>query len=113
MADRPISPLLPRTKRSSLTAPQSTGRRGQSVLGSRQMAKTAQVAGQDMPFEEALKKLESIVGSMEADELPLEGLLSRFEEGTRLAKMCQQKLSEAELKIQKLEKNSADEFVLK
>ncbi len=63
--------------------------------------------------EEALKKLESIVESMESDELPLETLLSRFEEGTRLAKVCQAKLAEAELKIQRLEKNAAGEPVLK
>ncbi|MEP6662467.1 MAG: exodeoxyribonuclease VII small subunit [Verrucomicrobiota bacterium] len=66
-----------------------------------------------MPFEEALKKLETIVESMEAEDLPLETLLTRFEEGTRLAQLCQVKLSEAELKIQQLEKNSEGETVLK
>ena len=50
---------------------------------------------------------------MENEELPLETLLARFEEGTRLAKMCQSKLADAELKIQKLEKNNAGEAVLK
>ena len=66
-----------------------------------------------MSFEEALKKLEGIVESMESDELPLETLLARFEEGTRLAKLCQSKLSEAELKIQELEKNASGELTLK
>ncbi len=66
-----------------------------------------------MPFEEALKKLEVIVESMEAEDLPLELLLSRFEEGTKLAKVCQVKLSEAEVKIQQLEKNAAGELILK
>jgi len=47
-----------------------------------------------LSFEEALKKLEGIVESMESDELPLETLLARFEEGTRLAKICQSKLTE-------------------
>ena len=37
-------------------------------------------------FEEALKRLETIVEAMESDDLPLETLLARFEEGTRLAK---------------------------
>ena len=69
--------------------------------------------GGDLPFEDALKKLESIVETMESDELPLEALLARFEEGTRLAQVCQAKLAEAELKIQKLEKNAAGEPVLK
>ena len=66
-----------------------------------------------MPFEDALKKLESIVEAMESDELPLETLLARFEEGTRLTKICQARLAEAELKIQQLEKDPAGEPVLK
>ena len=66
-----------------------------------------------MAFEEAVKKLEKIVEEMEGGELPLESMLSRFEEGTRLVKVCQSKLEEAELKIQKLEKNSAGEISVK
>ncbi len=66
-----------------------------------------------LPFEEALKKLEGIVEAMEADDLPLETLLSKYEEGSKLAKICREKLSEAELKIQQLEKNTAGEMKLK
>jgi exodeoxyribonuclease VII small subunit len=65
------------------------------------------------PFEEALKKLEGIVEAMESSDLPLETMLARFEEGTRLVKACQTRLEEAELKIQQLEKNAAGEPVLK
>ena len=78
-----------------------------------QAAPAQAVSGKDLPFEEALKKLESIVETMESDELPLETLLARFEEGARLAKICQTKLAEAELKIQQLEKNAAGELTLK
>ena len=67
----------------------------------------------NIPFEEALKKLETIVEAMESEDLPLETLLARYEEGTRLVKICQEKLAEAELKIQQLEKNSAGEMKLK
>lgn len=66
-----------------------------------------------MTFEEALKKLEAIVTTMEGEDLPLESLLAKYEEGTCLAKACQEKLAEAELKIQQLEKNAAGEFKLK
>jgi exodeoxyribonuclease VII small subunit len=66
-----------------------------------------------LPFEEALQKLESIVETMEAGDLPLETLIARYEEGTRLAKVCQEKLAEAEVKIQQLEKNAAGEMKLK
>ena len=65
-----------------------------------------------MPFEEALKKLETIEAAMEGEDLPLETLLAKYEEGTRLAKACQQKLAEAELKIQQLEKTAAGEVKL-
>ena len=71
------------------------------------------VGGKELPFEEALEKLESIVETMESDELPLETLLARYEEGTRLVRTCQAKLAEAELKIQQLEKNAAGELTLK
>ena len=66
-----------------------------------------------MSFEAALKKLEGIVEAMEEGELPLETLLAKFEEGTRLVKSCQSKLDEAELKIKKLEKGPAGELIAK
>lgn len=66
-----------------------------------------------MPFEEALKKLENIVEAMESQELPLEELLAKYEEGTQLAKICQAKLAEAEVKIQQLEKTSSGEIRVK
>jgi exodeoxyribonuclease VII small subunit len=65
------------------------------------------------PFEEALQKLEGIVAAMESDDLPLETLLARYEEGTRLVKICQEKLAEAELKIQQLEKTAGGDLRLK
>jgi exodeoxyribonuclease VII small subunit len=64
-------------------------------------------------FEDALKKLEGVVEAMESDDLPLETLLARYEEGSKLVKVCQEKLAEAELKIQQLEKNAAGEIKLK
>ena len=60
-----------------------------------------------------MKKLESIVETMESEDLPLENLLAKYEEGTQLARACQEKLAEAELKIQQLEKNAAGELKLK
>lgn len=70
-------------------------------------------SGQNLPFEEALKRLETIVQSMESEDLPLEALLSRYEEGTKMIQICQAKLSEAEVKIQQLEKSSNGQFTLK
>ncbi len=67
----------------------------------------------NLSFEDALTKLEGIVETMESQELPLETLLQKYEEGTALAKVCQEKLGQAELKIQQLEKNMAGELQLK
>ena len=50
---------------------------------------------------------------MESGDLPLETLIARYEEGTRLARICQEKLADAELKIQQLEKTAAGEIKLK
>jgi exodeoxyribonuclease VII small subunit len=72
-----------------------------------------QIPARNLPFEEALKKLEGVVEAMETGDLPLETLLAKYEEGTRLVKICQEKLAEAELKIQQLEKNAAGELKLK
>lgn len=66
-----------------------------------------------MSFEEALKKLESIVEAMENSDLPLETLLARFEEGAQLAQLCQARLAEAELKIQQLEKTAAGQILVR
>jgi exodeoxyribonuclease VII small subunit len=49
---------------------------------------------------------------MESGDLPLETLLAKYEEGVRLAKVCQDKLAEAELKIQQLEKTATGEMKL-
>ena len=79
------------------------------------MSKTARADAfkGSLPFEDALKKLEGVVEAMESDDLPLEALLAKYEEGSKLVKICQEKLAEAELKIQQLEKNAAGELKLK
>jgi len=53
-----------------------------------------------MKFEEALKKLEEIVGKLEQGEVPLEKAIQLYEEGMKLAKFCSGKLEEAEKKIE-------------
>ncbi len=62
-----------------------------------------------LSFEDALRKLQGIVESMEGEDLPLETLLARFEEGTRLSRLCQERLAEAELKIERLERSATGE----
>jgi len=77
-------------------------------------SKAAEAARADnLPFEEAMKRLEAIVDAMESEDLPLETLLSRYEEGMKLARVCQAKIADAELKIQQLEKNAQGALTLK
>jgi len=77
-------------------------------------SKAAEAARTDnLPFEEAMKRLESIVDAMESADLPLETLLSQYEEGIKLARVCQAKIADAELKIQQLEKSAAGTLTLK
>ena len=57
-----------------------------------------------LSFEVALTKLENIVDSMEQGEVPLAELLGKYEDGTKLLKICEARLKEAELKIEKLRK---------
>lgn len=55
-------------------------------------------------FETALARLEAIVDSMEQGDVPLADLLAKYEEGTKLLKVCEARLKDAELKIEKLKK---------
>jgi exodeoxyribonuclease VII small subunit len=72
------------------------------------------VAGKDeMSFEQAIARLEKIVADMEAAELPLEDVLKKYEEGTRLVRFCGAKLEEAEKKIELLTKKKDGSLVLK
>jgi exodeoxyribonuclease VII small subunit len=64
-------------------------------------------------FEEAIQRLEMIVADMERAELPLEDVLKKYEEGTRLVRFCSQKLEEAEKKIELLTKKADGSTTLK
>jgi exodeoxyribonuclease VII small subunit len=54
------------------------------------------------PFEASLKKLETLVETMEAGELSLEESLKAFQEGIALTRACQKALSDAEQTVAQL-----------
>lgn len=56
-------------------------------------------------FEAALTRLEEIVSELEAGELGLEQSLKLFEEGVKLARVCNARLEEAERKVEILMKD--------
>ncbi|MBX5478330.1 MAG: exodeoxyribonuclease VII small subunit [Pyrinomonas methylaliphatogenes] len=54
----------------------------------------------ELDFESALAQLEQIVRELERGDLPLEKSLELFEQGVRLSRECQERLSEAERRIE-------------
>lgn len=61
---------------------------------------------QHQDFESAMKRLEEIVKILESGELPLASLLEMYEEGVKLQNFCQEKLDEAERKVEILVRKS-------
>ena len=55
-----------------------------------------------LSFEDALDQLENIVGDLEDGSGELESAIKAFERGTLLKRHCEQKLKEAEARIEKI-----------
>jgi exodeoxyribonuclease VII small subunit len=53
-------------------------------------------------FESSLEELERIVRDLEQGELPLEKSLEMFEQGVKLSRECQERLNQAERRIEVL-----------
>ena len=64
-------------------------------------------------FEQAMKRLEEIVEKMESGDLPLEDLIVRYEEGMKLVKICQERLTAAEQRIEIITRNNAGKPLVK
>ena len=56
--------------------------------------------GQGKNFEAALAALERVVRELERGDLPLEKSLELFEQGVRLSRQCQERLNQAERRIE-------------
>jgi exodeoxyribonuclease VII small subunit len=61
-------------------------------------------------FEDALSDLEDVANKLEGGELGLDDSIREFEKGIKLARYCQQKLEEAERKIEILQKGADGEI---
>ena len=57
---------------------------------------------EDLNLEKTLEELENIVNLLESGDLSLEESLKSFEKGINLTRKCQEHLSKAELRVQKL-----------
>ena len=58
--------------------------------------------GEALSFEDALRELEGIVVSLERGEVSLDAAISAFERGTELKTLCQSRLEEARMKVEKI-----------
>jgi exodeoxyribonuclease VII small subunit len=78
----------------------------------RKKNEAAEAPAQAPAFEQALERLETIVGEMEGGALSLEDMMARFEEGQALVKVCSEKLNQVERRIEILMKEG-DKVVAK
>ena len=61
-------------------------------------------------FEDAMKRLEDIVQSLESGDLSLDDTLGIFEEGMKIVSFCSKKLEEAEQKVTMLVKEGEGKY---
>lgn len=61
-------------------------------------------ASAEKTFEQAVARLEEIVKALDDGDLKLDEALKLFEEGTKLARICSSRLSEAQGKLESLSK---------
>lgn len=54
-----------------------------------------------------MERLETVVEQMENSKLPLEDLIRCYEEGTRLIKVCSERLTAAEQRIEMISRDAA------
>lgn len=64
--------------------------------------KSAPEATEDLSFEAALDRLETVVARLEQGEVPLEESIQAYADGTRLVRHCVKKLEAAETTIREL-----------
>lgn len=64
----------------------------------------------DLPFEEAIARLEVIVKSMEGDAVSLDESLALYEEGVSLVRRLTRELDEAEQRVHILQKTPDGEI---
>ena len=66
----------------------------------------------DHTFESAFERLEQILEKMNTGKTPLDESLKLFEEADQLIRLCSQRLTSAEQKVETLIKNRTNELVL-
>jgi exodeoxyribonuclease VII small subunit len=57
---------------------------------------------EELSFEEALRRLETIVGQLERGDVPLDQSIALYAEGDRLRAQCQKRLEDAQARIEQI-----------
>ena len=70
------------------------------------------VKEKELNFEENLEKLEELVKDLENGNVPLDDAINKYQEAMKIAKVCDEKLKNAEEAITKIVKddNSVENF---
>ena len=61
-----------------------------------------QLNEKELSFEQALSSLEQIIREMESGEAPLESLVTHYQEGVKMLKLCRERIDSAEMKIKQV-----------
>jgi exodeoxyribonuclease VII small subunit len=67
---------------------------------------------ENLSFEEALSRLETIVRDLESGRIKLDDAVEAYEKAVQLKKFCESRLKAAQLKIETIEKNGDGDLVL-
>ena len=74
-------------------------------------AKTKKGGKTNIKFEDAVSRLEEVVKTLEGDKIPLDEMLSLYEEGVGLVKNCLTQLDAAEQRVQILARDDNGEII--
>ena len=61
-----------------------------------------QLNEKELSFEQALSNLEEIIRQMESGEAPLESLVTHYQTGVKMLKICRERIDSAEMKIKEV-----------
>ena len=65
---------------------------------------------EQITFEEAIKELENIVDDLERGEVSLEEAVSAYERGSKLKNICQERLNDARMKVEKIKQDESGQI---
>ena len=62
----------------------------------------------DLSFEQALANLEEIIQRMESGEAPLDSLITHYQTGVKMLKLCREKIEAAEMNIKEVQEKDQE-----